>query len=78
MTRYGLDVPGTESPGGGGGRIFCTHPDWLGGPPSLIYNGYQVFAMVKLQERGFDHPPPPSAKVRERVKLYLYSTRGPS
>jgi hypothetical protein len=25
----------------GGGKIFCTHPDRLWGPPSLIYNGYQ-------------------------------------
>jgi hypothetical protein len=28
--------------------------------------------------RGTDHPPPPSAEVKERVELYLYSTSGPS
>jgi hypothetical protein len=61
-----------------GGKIFCTHPDQLWGSPSLIYNGYQVFARIKQQEYGFDHPLPPSGKVRERVKLYLYSTFGPS
>jgi len=37
-TYYGLESPGIES----GGGIFCTHPDWPWGPPSLLYNGYQV------------------------------------
>jgi len=27
---------------------------------------------------GVDHPTPYSAKVEERIKLYLYSTFGPS
>jgi hypothetical protein len=27
----------------GGGEIFRTRPDWLWGPPSLLYNGYLVF-----------------------------------
>ena len=25
-----------------GGKTLCTHPDWLWGPPSLLYNGYWV------------------------------------
>jgi len=28
----------------GGGEIFRTCPDWLWGPPSLLYNGYWVFS----------------------------------
>jgi hypothetical protein len=39
-TRYGLEGPGIESRWG---EIFRTYPDWLRGPPSLLYNGYQVF-----------------------------------
>ena len=27
----------------GGGEIFCTYPDQPWGPPSHLYNGYQVF-----------------------------------
>jgi hypothetical protein len=36
-TSYGLDCPGV-------GEIFPICPDWPWGPPSLLYNGYQVFA----------------------------------
>jgi hypothetical protein len=32
----------------GGGKIFCTYPDPLRGPPSLLYNGYLVFPGVKV------------------------------
>jgi hypothetical protein len=39
-TRYGLEGPGIESRWG---EIFHTYPDRLQGPPSLLYNGYQVF-----------------------------------
>jgi len=33
---------------------------------------------VKRLGHGVDHPPPSSAEVKERVKLYLYSPSGPS
>ena len=33
---------------------------------------------VKRPGRRVDHPPPPSAEVKESVELYLYSTSGPS
>ena len=36
------------------------------------------FTGVQRPERGVDHPPPPSADVKERVMLYLYSTSEPS
>jgi hypothetical protein len=39
-TRYGLEGPGIESRWG---EIFCTYPDWLRCPPSLLYDGYRVF-----------------------------------
>jgi len=36
------------------------------------------FPVVKWPWRGFDHPPPSSAEVKERVELYLSSPSGPS
>jgi hypothetical protein len=39
-TRYRVEGTGIESKWG---KIFCTYPDWLRGPPSLLYNGYRVF-----------------------------------
>jgi hypothetical protein len=39
-TGYGLEGPGIEFRWG---EIFCTYPDRLRGPPSLLYNGYRVF-----------------------------------
>jgi hypothetical protein len=44
------------------------------GPPGHLYNGY----WVKRPGRGVDHPPSSSARVKERVELYLYSPSGPS
>jgi hypothetical protein len=57
----------------GEGEIFRNRPDWPWGPPSLLYNGYWVSSMGSI-----DHPPPPSAEVKERVELYLCSPSGPS
>jgi len=33
---------------------------------------------VKRSGCGTDYPPPPSAEVKERVELYLFSSSGPS
>jgi len=75
-TCYGLDGP-VWNPGGG--EIFRTRPDRPLDPPSLLYNGYRVsLPGVKRPGRGVDHPPTSSAKVKERVELYLYSPSGPS
>jgi hypothetical protein len=60
------------------GEIIRTCPDRPWGPPSLLYNGHRFFPGVKQLGRGVDHPPPSSAKVKERVELYLYSPSGPS
>ena len=40
--------------------------------------GTGPFPGVKRPGCGVDQPPPSSAEVKERVKLYLYSTSGPS
>ena len=58
---------------------FRTRPDWPWGQPSLLYEEYPIsFSGVKRPRRGVGHPPPPSAEVKERVQLYLYSTPRPS
>jgi hypothetical protein len=63
----------------GGGEICRSRPDRPWGPPSLLYNGYRVsFPGVKRPGRGVDHPPSSSARVKDRVELYLYSPSGPS
>jgi hypothetical protein len=46
--------------------------------PASYTVGTRPFSGVKRPRRGFDHPPPSSAEVKERVELYLYSTSGPS
>ena len=70
VTRYRLDGPGIES--------------WLGvrfsalglsgpGAHSASYKmGTGSLPGVKLPWRGTYHSPPSSAKVKERVELYLY------
>ena len=59
-------------------EIFRTCPDRPWDPPSLLYNGYQVFPEGKGRpERDADPSPPPIAVGHERVELYLYSPYGP-
>ena len=50
----------------GGGEIFCTRPDRLCTPPSLLYNGYRFsLSGIKRPGRGVHHPPPSSAKLKK-------------
>jgi len=58
------------------GKIYRTRPDWPCDPPSLLYNGYRVYPGVLWRGRGFDHPPPSSNEVKERVELNLFSPSG--
>jgi hypothetical protein len=62
-----------------GGRKFSvpvqTGP---GAYPASYTMGTGYFLGVKRPGRGVDHPPQSSAKVKERVQLYLYSPYGPS
>jgi len=49
-----------------------------GAHPASYAMGTGSFPGVKRPGHGIDHLPPSSAKVKERVELYLYSTSGPS
>jgi hypothetical protein len=53
------------------GEIFRTRPDRPWSTPSLLYNGYRVFTLVKRPGRGVDHPTPTSIQIKETVELYL-------
>ena len=69
-----LDGPGIENRWEGD---FPQQSKPAVGPTSVLYSVYLVsFPAVKRPGRGVDHPPPCSAEVKERVKLYLYSTSG--
>jgi hypothetical protein len=62
-TGYGLDGPGSNP---GGGEIFRTFPDRPWGPPSLLYNGYQVLPGGKKRPgRDADPSSPSSAVVKK-------------
>ena len=62
VTSYGLDSPGIESQWGRDFPHLCR--------PAL---GPTTSPGVKQPGRGVDHPPPSSAKVTERVELYIFS-----
>jgi hypothetical protein len=62
----------------GAGEIFATRPDRPWGPPTLLYNGYRDFPGNKAAEAWRWPPTASSAKVKERVELYLYSFSRPS
>jgi hypothetical protein len=54
-TYYELDGLGIEA---WWCKIFCTHPDWPWGTPSLLYSGYwDAFPGVEHLVCGVDHPP---------------------
>jgi len=48
-----------------------------GAHPASYPMGIGTFLRIKRPGHGIDHPPPFSAKVKERVELHLYSTSGP-
>ena len=75
-TRYRLDGPGIES--WWGTRFSTPVQTGPGAHPASCTMGTGSFPGVKRPGRGIDHPPPPSAKVKGRGELYLYSPFGPS
>ena len=75
-TGYGLDGPGIEFRWEA--RFSAPVQTGPGAHPASYEMGTGSFLGVKRPGRGVDHPPQSSAKVKERVELYLYSTSGPS
>jgi hypothetical protein len=75
-TRYGLD--GLEIESWWGGEIFRTRPDRPWGPtPTSCTMGTGSLSGGKAAGAWLG-PPTSSARVKERVELYLYSPSGPS
>ena len=75
-TRYGLDSPGIESRWG---RDFPHPPRRAMGPTQLPIKWIPgVFPEGKAAGIWRSPPPPTSAKVKERVELYVYSPFRPS
>jgi hypothetical protein len=73
---YRLDGPGIESRWG---RDFPHQSRPALGPTQPPVQWVPVsFPGVKRPGRGVDQPPSSSARVKERVELYLYSPSGPS
>jgi len=62
----------------GGGRFSAAIQTGPGAHPTSHTMGTESFPGVKRPGRGVDHPLPPSAEVKERVGLHLYSLSGPS
>jgi hypothetical protein len=68
-TAYGLDGLGIES------RWERDFPHLSRPVVKPTHNGYRVFPGDEVRPgREADHSPPPSAEVKNRVELYLYST----
>ena len=75
-TGYGLDGPGIKS---WWGQDFPHLSRPALGPTQAPTEWVPGLSPgVKWWGRGIDHPPPSSAKVKERVELYLYSPSVPS
>ena len=73
-TCYGLDGPGIEFPWG---ARFSAPVQTLPAANLASYiMGTGSSPGVERPGRGVEHPPPSSAKVKERVELYLYSPSG--
>jgi hypothetical protein len=69
-TRYRLDGPGM--------RFSAPVQTGPGAHPASYTVGTGSFPVVNWLGRGIDYSLPHSAEVKERVKIHLYSTSGPS
>jgi hypothetical protein len=61
-----------------GARFSAPVQTGPGAHPASYTKGTGSSPAVKRPGRGFDHPPPSSAEVKERVELNLYSPSGSS
>jgi hypothetical protein len=61
-----------------GARFSAPIQTGPGAYPASCTMGTRSFSGVKQPGRGVDHPPPSSAKVNERIEVYLYSPSGSS
>ena len=60
IATMGLTVRGSNP----GGASFSARPDRPWDPPSLLYNGYQVFPGGKVRQgRAAEHSPPSGAVI---------------
>jgi hypothetical protein len=75
-TSYGLDGPGIESQLEA--RFSAPVQTGPGAHPASYTMGTGSLLGVKRLGRGVNHPPPSSAKVKERVELYFYFPCGAS
>jgi hypothetical protein len=75
VTRYRLDGPGIESRWG---RDFphLSRPAMGSTQPTIQWAPGHFPGGIKRPGPGTDHPPLPSAEVKERVELYVYSMSG--
>ena len=71
-TGYGLDGPGIESRWEA--RFSAPVQTGPEAHPASYKMGTGSFPGVQRPGRGVDHTPSSSAKVKERVELYLYSS----
>jgi hypothetical protein len=71
--RYGLDRPGIESRGGGGGEILPPQPDWPGSPHNHLNNWYRLFPGGK-SGRGVALTTHPHLAPRLRREYHYNST----
>ena len=69
-TCYGAGRSGDRIPVGA--RFSAPVQTGPGAHPSSYTMGTGSLLGVKRPGSGADHPPPSSAKVKERVRLYLY------
>jgi hypothetical protein len=60
-----------------GARLSALVQTGPGTQPVSCTMGTGYLSGLKRPVLGFDHPPPSTAEVKERVKLYLYSPSGP-
>jgi len=61
-----------------GERFFVLVQTVSGAHPASYTMGTGIFPGVKPRGRGFDHPPPYRAEIKERVKLHISSLSGTS